>query len=139
MNCPACKGAMVVMDHKRIELDYCTKCFGVWFDAGELELLAERLGLDEAASGVAEIMTLPARKASEKARPCPICTRKMRKAAADSTPEVLVDICSRGHGVWFDGGEIGQVLGQLAGAGSGAADKRVKVIAFLGEVFQARE
>lgn len=139
MNCPACKGAMVVVEHKRIELDYCTKCFGVWFDAGELELLAERLGLGEAASGVGGIMALSERKVSEKARPCPICARKMRKVAAGSTPEVLVDICSRGHGVWFDGGEIGQVLGQLAGAGSGAADKQVKVIAFLGEVFQARE
>ena len=48
MDCPACKGVMVIAEHQRIEVDYCTKCSGVWFDAGELELLLESMALDEA-------------------------------------------------------------------------------------------
>ena len=38
MICPACRSAMVIVEYDDIELDYCTACKGVWFDAGELEL-----------------------------------------------------------------------------------------------------
>jgi len=138
VDCPACRGVMVVAEHKRIEVDYCTKCSGVWFDAGELELLLESMTLDETGLTMAEIMALPAKKVAEKARLCPICRRKMRKVAIGSEPEVLIDVCLRGDGIWFDGGELSQVIGQLRGTGSTATGKQGRVITFLGEVFQAK-
>jgi len=46
MICPACKSDMIVVEHSKIELDYCTGCRGVWFDSGELELLLESAGLE---------------------------------------------------------------------------------------------
>ncbi|MBL7120221.1 MAG: zf-TFIIB domain-containing protein [Dehalococcoidia bacterium] len=139
MDCPACKGVMVVVEHERIELDYCTECFGGWFDAGELELLLERLALDGSAFTMDEIMALPDKKVTEKARPCPICRKKMRKVVIGSQPEVLIDICARGHGLWFDGGELNDVIRQLADTDSGTSDKQGRVISFLGEAFKARE
>ena len=139
MDCPACKGVMVVVEHERIELDYCTECFGVWFDAGELELLLERLALDGSAFTMDEIMALPDKKVTEKARPCPICRKKMRKVVIGSQPEVLIDICARGHGLWFDGGELNDVIRQLADTDYGTSGKQGRVIAFLGEAFKARE
>ena len=36
MNCPVDKSPMLVVEHKKIELDYCPSCHGVWFDGGEL-------------------------------------------------------------------------------------------------------
>ena len=39
MKCPVCKNMMIVVEHEHIELDYCPDCAGVWFDAGELDLL----------------------------------------------------------------------------------------------------
>ena len=137
MDCPACKGVVVVVEYQRIELDYCTKCYGVWFDAGELALLTERLALKSEALTMNEIVALPEKKAAEKARRCPICGKKMKKVTIGSAPEVLIDVCTRGHGVWFDGGEVGQVLGQLKDKHA-AADKQGRVIDFLGEVFHVR-
>ena len=139
MDCPACKGVVVVVEYERIEVDYCTDCFGVWFDAGELELLLERLSLDGAAFTMQELLALPDAKVAEKVRPCPICRKKMRKVHVGSGPEVLVDVCPVGHGVWFDGGELNQVIRQLAASGTGTASEQGRVITFLGEVFKARE
>jgi len=48
MICPVCKCDMIVVEYHNIELDYCTTCKGVWFDSGELELLLESHGLEEA-------------------------------------------------------------------------------------------
>jgi Zn-finger nucleic acid-binding protein len=128
---------VVVVEYQRIELDYCTKCYGVWFDAGELALLTERLALKGEALTMNEIMALPEKKAAEKARRCPICRKKMKKVTIGSAPEVMIDVCTRGHGVWFDGGEVGQVLGQLKDKHA-TADKQGRVIDFLGEVFHVR-
>ena len=46
MYCPVCKEPMIIVEHERIELDYCTTCFGVWFDAGELSLMMESMDLE---------------------------------------------------------------------------------------------
>ena len=43
MRCPVDKKDMIVVEHEKIELDYCLQCAGVWFDASELELLVEAL------------------------------------------------------------------------------------------------
>ena len=39
MDCPVCKDAMITLELKDVEIDYCTDCGGIWLDAGELELL----------------------------------------------------------------------------------------------------
>jgi len=137
MRCPVCKVSMIIVEHERIELDYCTKCLGVWFDAGELELLSERLSLDEEALSLHEIWALPDASVSEKARRCPICQKKMRKVYVGEEPKVLLDICPSQHGIWFDSGEVRQVLSQLKSKGP-ATGKHGRVINFMGEVFKAK-
>ena len=130
---------MIIVEHEKIELDYCTTCLGVWFDAGELSLLLESMDLEVGELNIAHIMTLPEKGVSEKKRRCPVCRGKMKKAAIGHDPEVVIDVCPRGEGIWFDGGEVGQVIKQRldrSTAESGAPDRVVK---FLGEVFQARE
>ena len=137
VNCPACKGIVVIVEYERIELDYCTNCSGVWFDAGELELLAERLSLDGEAFSLQDVMTLPDAKVSEKPRRCPICGKKMRKVHVGEEPRVLLDACPRQDGIWFDSGEVSQVLSQLKSRGP-AVGKQGRMINFLGEAFKAK-
>jgi len=36
MKCPVCNSLMIVVEHEKIELDYCLNCSGVWFDAEEV-------------------------------------------------------------------------------------------------------
>ena len=137
MICPVCKEDMIVVEHERIELDYCVKCFGVWFDAGELELLLESLGLEEMGFRMEEIMALPEQRTAEEVRKCPICRKKMRKVTIGHTPAVLIDACPQGDGLWFDGGEVNQIIRQLVDTSPG--DAQGQVVTFLGEVFKARE
>jgi uncharacterized protein len=137
MRCPVCKVTMIIVEHERIELDYCTKCLGVWFDAGELELLSERLSLDKETLSLQEIWALPEANVSEKARRCPICRKKMRKVHVGEETKVLLDICPSQHGIWFDSGEVSQVLSQLKSKGP-AKGKQGRVLNFMGEVFKAK-
>ena len=139
MKCPACNNLMIVVEHEDIELDYCTDCSGVWFDAGELELLLESMELEGSSLSLDSILTSPEAKSSEKKRKCPICRQKMKKATVGHEPEVLIDACQRGDGLWFDKGEVGQLITQLADKPSEKADSQGRIITFLGEVFRARD
>ena len=139
MYCPVCKEPMIIVEHERIELDYCTTCLGVWFDAGELVLLLESLDLQVGELNIADIMTLPEKMLVEKKRRCPVCRRKMRKASIGHDPEVVIDVCPRGEGIWFDGGEVGQVITQRLDKSSAELGAPDRVVTFLGEVFQSGE
>jgi Zn-finger nucleic acid-binding protein len=139
MRCLACKSDMIVVEHNRIELDYCTKCHGVWFDFGELELLVEAAGFEGAEPFLASLATATETKSSEKKRRCPICLKKMRKTLVGQKPEILIDLCRRGDGLWFDGGELGQLLEQLAGKSGKKPTPQQEVFNFLQEVFKTKE
>ena len=41
MKCPTDGTALVITHRRRVELDYCPTCHGVWLDRGELEKLIE--------------------------------------------------------------------------------------------------
>ena len=139
MHCPVCKEPMIIVEHEKIELDYCTSCLGVWFDAGELALLLESMDLEVGEFNIADVMTLPEKRIAERKRRCPVCREKMRKAAIGHEPEVVIDACPRGEGLWFDGGEVGHVITQLLDKPSAEPGAPERVVTFLGEVFQARE
>ncbi|MDD5094044.1 MAG: zf-TFIIB domain-containing protein [Dehalococcoidia bacterium] len=135
MRCPACKNLMIVVEHNRIELDYCVECAGVWFDAGELEVLIETMQLEQSSLSLDSILSTPETKSTEKKRQCPICAKKMKKATLGHAPEVLIDVCPRGDGLWFDKGEVGQLITQLPDNPSTKPQSQERVINFLGEVF----
>ena len=129
MNCPVCQEPLIVVERDAIELDYCPWCRGLWFDAGELALLAERLGRTLT---VAEGSALEQAQTTEKARPCPRCDRKMEKVYLGSAPRVMLDRCGAGHGLWFDHGELGSLIGQMAAAPGSHPEA---VLQFMGEQF----
>lgn len=137
MKCPVCKDMMIVVEHEHIELDYSPECEGVWFDAGELELLLETMQLEHSILSLDSILTSPEAKSTEKKYKCPICGKKMKKATVGHDPEVMIDVCPRGDGLWFDSGEVGQLIKQIPSVEEG--DSQGRIITFLGEVFQAKD
>jgi Zn-finger nucleic acid-binding protein len=128
---------MIVVEQDKIELDHCVNCSGVWFDSGELELMLERMGLDASVLSIAKIMDLPEAKSTEKKRRCPICRRKMRKVNIGQEPKVLIDVCPKGDGLWFDGGEIRQIIEQCAQKSGAELDSANRLLTFLGDTFKA--
>lgn len=139
MICPTCKSDMIVVEHHNIELDYCTNCQGVWFDTGELELLLESMSLESTDLFLSNIFNSTEAKSSEKKRKCPICRQKMKKAIIGQEPEILIDVCWQEDGLWLDGGEVGQLIKQIAKKPSEKPGSQQQIITFLGEVFGARE
>ena len=125
MRCPACKAQLVVVERESIEVDWCPDCHGVWFDAGEIELLAERAGKTLEPGLVGR----PAGKVDEANRRCPRCRRKMEKVTPGPDGELFLDRCTK-HGLWFDAGELGSLMRRLEGHGEEAA-----VVSFLNETF----
>jgi Zn-finger nucleic acid-binding protein len=130
---------MIVVEYRNIELDYCHSCKGVWFDSGELELLLKSQGLEEPKAFFEGIFNSQEAASSEKKRKCPICGRRMKKTAIGGQPEILIDVCRDNHGLWFDRGEVAQLIKSLAGEHPPKHHPREHVIGFLKEVFETPE
>jgi ssDNA-binding Zn-finger/Zn-ribbon topoisomerase 1 len=49
MKCPKCGMNLVEIDYKKIKVDKCSACEGIWLDAGEMEQVAkmDKGGLDK--------------------------------------------------------------------------------------------
>jgi Zn-finger nucleic acid-binding protein len=138
MICPACKNDMIVVEYDNIELDYCDNCHGVWFDSTELELLLKSMNLDSRNLLLDDILNEPEAMSQEKKRRCPICRKAMKKTTVGGRPGVLVDVCPQGNGLWFDGGELAQLLKHLSGKQPAGQGSQQQIISFLGEVFKAQ-
>ena len=134
MICPVCKSPMIVVEYQQIELDYCPECSGVWFDAGELELLLEKAGL-EGAELAQPLADLAEASSGEKKRRCPICSRRMKKILVGREPKVLIDACPDEDGLWFDGGEVEELISQLSVERVQSSDSEEQVSGFLKNVF----
>jgi len=128
---------MIVVEQCKVELDFCTNCHGVWFDAGELELLLSPLGLKDEHSFLDGIFKLPEAQCEEEKRKCPICSKKMMKKYIGEHAEILVDICNRQDGLWFDGGELGCLIKSIGNMPSASGDFQEQVIGFIGDTFRS--
>ncbi|MBU1518608.1 MAG: zf-TFIIB domain-containing protein [Planctomycetes bacterium] len=116
---------MIILELDQVETDYCTNCGGIWLDAGELELL-----FADTAQAQQLVASLQQADVEVRSHPCPICLKKMQKVlAADENQPLVIDRCPKGHGLWFDRGELSQILAR------GNFDKEKKVIKLLSEMF----
>jgi len=131
MKCPLDKNDMIMVEHRKIEIDFCLECSGVWLDSGELELLVGVLNAEGADLHLNELLSKPAGQGKWR---CPICAHKMNKIWLGKGAKILIDSCPLGHGMWFDAGELQKVLREMEPAGAPA---NTTVIDFLGTAFQA--
>jgi uncharacterized protein len=130
MDCPACKSQMFVMEYDGLELDHCPDCEGVWFDSGELGLLFADPDDQAHPELVPELVHgLPDAATGEAKRRCPACRKTMRKVNIGPQRRVLVDACDRGHGLFFDHGEVADLARDLEFS---QQNLPARVLAFLG-------
>lgn len=100
---------MVTLELAEVEIDHCIACGGIWLDSGELELL---LGEPEKAEQLLNSFQTDA-NLSERPRKCPICDKEMQKIIVGSgKPALLIDRCRKGDGLWFDRGELQDIIGR---------------------------
>jgi len=126
MDCPKCKEAMIVLELRQIEIDYCTSCSGIWLDKGELELL---VGDQQEQQDTVLSDFVPQHRSKEKAYRCPICRKKMEKVLSGKQHQILIDRCHNHHGLWFDAGELHLLIESYSG-------KEDPVVSLLNEMFR---
>jgi len=114
--CPHCDQALQSIDLKlqdHFQIERCSKCFGLFFDPGEIETL-----LESSVANVFDINTRLLRNINRERFPkdqkvkyikCPVCRKFMRRVNFAYRSGVIVDRCKE-HGVWLDNGEIVHLL-----------------------------
>lgn len=115
--CPRCAWPMQAVElggDKRMTIERCEKCMGIFFDPGELDVLIDtsvRTGSEvdyQRLQQIVEEESMAAQPPTEYVK-CPECLKMMNRKRYGSRAGVIVDRC-RDHGVWLDGGELGQIL-----------------------------
>lgn len=129
--CPRCDTQLFVLDFESIELDFCHGCRGVWLDDGELETIAVLAGAS-ADDPLLSVRDQAGTMAAGRKFLCPRCDSAMPQVVFQVSPEaaVTVERCPRGHGLWFEQGELRELLNSLATGGKAAS-----TTARLNEVF----
>ena len=136
MLCPVCKTDMIDLEHDKIELDYCVKCKGVWFDSNELELLFEKMNLKNCSLSISDLINKIDEEIPENKHKCPLCKKTMGKIKIGDSSQTVIDICINGDGLWFDGGELIQLIKHASQDIQQESNAEQQVINFLGEVFR---
>jgi len=95
-----------------VEVDYCTKCFGVWFDKDELRLVKDKK--DENLNWLDIDLWRDIKKfnVSQSGRLCPHCRMPLYEVQYDES-KVTVDLCSLCYGVWLDKKEFEKIIRYL--------------------------
>lgn len=103
MNCPKCTCAMAPIRHGDVEVDRCTGCHGLWFDAFEHEELKELRGSEQidVALPAAPPGTAPPGEVK-----CPRCSIAMIRMVVAGQAHIAYESCGVCHGVYFDAGEF---------------------------------
>jgi len=104
--CPKCQEEMEPLRVDRAEIDRCTGCGGIWFDAGELDWLAQ--------SEVAEAVDTGDEELAEVLNTvteidCPRCGKPMKHLADPHKPDIRYEVCMGCEGAFLDAGEFREV------------------------------
>lgn len=104
MNCPKCSAHMEAGLYVGMEIDRCTSCKGIWFNADEFEALASDDWLAEYIDAGSPRV---GRKTNEiRDVDCPECGATMATVTDEKQPHIEYEQCPKDCGVFFDAGEF---------------------------------
>ncbi len=111
MKCLDGPGTMRSVPFEGITIEYCTECFGVWLDDGEIAHIVEKHGhvfSPEARTHHLKRVGQDERVGSQPPN-CPVCGAKMITSNYAYDSGVMIDRCPNNHGIWLNGGEFQKV------------------------------
>lgn len=112
MLCPKCKKELDKAIMMNVEVNYCPKCFGIWFDEDELRLAKDKK--DENLNWFDIDLWRDQKKfeISRGGRLCPSCRMLLYEVEYDNS-KVRVDLCNLCKGIWLDKGEFKRITKYL--------------------------
>lgn len=103
MRCPKCRADMEQIDYEGTEIDRCTICNGIWFDAGEIEIMRDKRAAAAIDTGDARAGKQNNAKDCDQ---CPRCSGAMVRVVDARQRHIQFETCSSCHGSFLDAGEL---------------------------------
>ena len=103
MQCPKCRSGMQQIMIDGTEVDRCSACHGLWFDAGELDKLRNKEAA--AALDIGDVSIGKQQNEIEHYR-CPRCAGPMNRLVDPEQPHIWFEQCGSCRGSFFDAGEL---------------------------------
>lgn len=112
MTCPICHINLQKLLFNNVEVDYCPRCLGMWFEEDELRWVKDVR--DENLSWLdidlwqkeEEFHISPGQKL------CPYCRLPLYEVAYGDS-KIRVDVCNICHGIWLDKLEFAKIMNYL--------------------------
>ena len=103
MRCPKCRADMEQIDYEGTEIDRCTICKGIWFDAGEIDIMKDK----QAAAAIDTGDTKVGKEGNKLDHyQCPRCSGSMVKVVDPNQTHIWYETCSSCKGSYLDAGEL---------------------------------
>ncbi|MDA3962762.1 MAG: zf-TFIIB domain-containing protein [Planctomycetota bacterium] len=99
--CCECRHPFVIVRTERVAVDLCLSCRSLWLDAGELRAFTHAVGAEVPG---AKFRTKPS------SYQCPVCDATLETCQYKVPHAVMIDICPKGCGMYFEHGEFTRVL-----------------------------
>ena len=103
MRCPKCRADMEQVNYEGTEVDRCTICEGIWFDAGEIELLKNKQAA--AAIDIGDAKTGKQSNTIDRYQ-CPRCGGAMVRVVDPAQTHIWYETCGACNGSYLDAGEL---------------------------------
>ena len=112
MECPNDKEQLEKILFHNVEVDYCPRCLGLWFDSDELRLAKDEK--DKQLNWVDVDLWRDRLKFQVKQgeKHCPVCRAGLQEVKYDES-KTRVDFCKMCYGIWLDRGEFKQIINYL--------------------------
>jgi Zn-finger nucleic acid-binding protein len=103
LQCPKCSGRMEQIQIEATQVDRCTTCRGLWFDALEDQDIR---GTDGAETLDTAAVESKGTKRDARAIDCPRCQTRMIRMVDRLGKRIQYESCPRCHGKFLDAGEF---------------------------------
>jgi PAT family beta-lactamase induction signal transducer AmpG len=103
MRCPKCRADMEPVEYEGTEIDRCTICNGIWFDAGEIHVLRDKQAA--AAIDTGDARTGKQSNAIDRYQ-CPRCSGDMLRVVDPRQTHIWYETCGSCNGSFLDAGEL---------------------------------
>jgi Zn-finger nucleic acid-binding protein len=112
MECPNDKEQLEKVLFHNVEVDFCHKCLGIWFDKDELRQSKD--DKDNKLNWLDIDLWRDKLKfqVSHGNKLCPVCRVGLREVKYDDS-KIRVDFCKMCQGIWLDRGEFKQIINYL--------------------------
>jgi Zn-finger nucleic acid-binding protein len=103
MRCPKCRADMEQIDYEGTEIDRCIICNGIWFDAGEIDVLKDKDAATAIDTGDAKVGKESNTMDNYQ---CPRCGGAMAKVVDPTQKHIWYETCRSCNGSYLDAGEL---------------------------------